>query len=256
MSTNVRVSRISIAPVKSLGLQHPEVVELTETGVAEDRRFYLVDHAGRLVDRLVSGPLVRIGAWTDPAASRLRLEFPDGTVLDGEVRLGDAVTHAIYDRTAEGHVVEGPWAAAIEPIAGRPVRLIRCDRPGGSREGDEVSLVSDGSLRELAAHAERWDVDARRFRMLFEIEGAAAHEEDTWIGQSIEIGAAVVRITEPDARCAITTQDPDTGVRDLDTLRTIIGYRGLRDGRKADFGVLGTIETPGVVRVGDPVTVR
>lgn len=256
MSARTRVARISIAPVKSLGLQHPAEVALTEAGVAEDRRFYLVDHAGRLVDRLVAGPLVRVGAWTDPTATRLRLELPDGTVLDDEVRLGEAVTHAIYDRIADGHVVEGPWAAAIEPFAGRPVRLVRCDRPGGTRDGDQVSLVSDGSLRELAAHAERWDVDARRFRMLFEIEGAAAHEEDTWIGRSVAIGAATVRITEPDARCAITTQDPDTGLRDLDTLRLIIGYRGLGARRKADFGVLGVVESPGTVRVGDPVTVR
>jgi uncharacterized protein YcbX len=65
----------------------------------------------------------------------------------------------------------------------------------------------------------------------------------------------VLRVLKPDARCAITTQDPDTGARDLDTLRTIIGYRGLREGKHADFGVLADVEQPGRIRIGEAVTV-
>ena len=94
--------------------------------------------------------------------------------------------------------------------------------------------------------------------MLVEIEGAGAHEEDTWIGGSVAIGSAVLSITKPDARCAITTQNPETGERDLDTLRTLIRYRGFRAGdpeRKIDFGVLGEVLTPGRMSVGDDVRV-
>jgi len=43
------VVRISIAPVKALGLVHPETIELGPQGVAGDRRFWLVDASGRLV---------------------------------------------------------------------------------------------------------------------------------------------------------------------------------------------------------------
>ena len=60
-------------------------------------------------------------------------------------------------------------------------------------------------------------------------------------------------MTKPDARCAMTTHDPDTGEPDLDTLRTIISYRGLREGKNADFGVLADVEEPGRVRLGDEV---
>ena len=55
------------------------------------------------------------------------------------------------------------------------------------------------------------------------------------------------------ARCATTTRDPSTGERDLDTLRVIKEYRGLREGNNIDFGVYGDVEKPGRVRVGDPV---
>lgn len=258
----IRVSRLSIAPVRSLGLQHPRSIELTPDGVVEDRRFYLVDRNGRLVDRLIAGGLARVHAWTDPDATRLRLTLPSGEVIDDEVVLGEAIETNVHKRLAQGHVVDGPWAEALEPYAGRPVRIVRCDRPGGTRipvgwdrVRNGVSLLSDGSIRALAAQLGVASLDARRFRMLIELEGAEAHEEDGWIGRRVEIGSAVLRITKPDARCAITTQDPDTGIRDLDTLRAIIAYRGLREGHDADFGVLGEVAVPGRVSLGDGVVV-
>jgi hypothetical protein len=250
-----RVARFSIAPVRSLGLEHPTEIDVTERGVVEDRRFYLTDDANRLVDRIVVGRLVQVAAHTDPEATTLRMTFPDGTVIEDEVRLGEAVETPIHGRTGIGHVVIGPWGEAMAPIAGRPIRIIRCDRPGGTRAGNPTSIIGDGSLRELASHAGVDAVDPRRFRMLIDLEGAKAHEEDTWVGGRIALGDAILRVTKPDARCAITTQDPDTGVRDLDTLRTIISYRGLRDGKHADLGVLADVERPGRIRVGDEVRV-
>ena len=249
-----RVSRLSIAPVRSLALEHPDEIDLTEVGVVEDRRFYLIDDRDRLIDRTVIGELAQIAAHTDAGATRLRLAFPDGTILEEEVRLGAAVETPVYDRSATGRIVDGPWSEALSAFAGRRLRLVRCDRPGGTRAGNPASLISDGSLRELARQAGVDAVDGRRFRMLIDVEGAAAHEEDTWIGHRVAIGGAVLAVTKPDARCVITTQDPDTGKRDLDTLRTIIGYRGLRDGKKADFGVLAEVAQPGRVRVGDEIT--
>jgi uncharacterized protein YcbX len=248
-----RAVRFSIAPVRSLGLEHPDEIDITEVGVVEDRRFYLTDDTNRLVDRLVVGELVQISSHIDPGATRLRLTFPDGRVMDDEVRLRDAVETPIHGRTAVGHIVDGPWAEALSAFAGRAIHLVRCDRPAGTRDGNPTSLVSDGSLAALAGHAGVESVDARRFRMLIELAGAEPHEEDTWIGHRIAIGDAILAVTEPDARCAITTQDPDTGVRDLDTLRTLIAYRGLRDGKYADLGVLADVDRPGRVRLGDEV---
>jgi uncharacterized protein YcbX len=249
------VAQFSIAPVRSLGLQHPTEIDVTEVGVVEDRRFFLSDHENRLVDRIIVGRLVEVESRTDPGATRLWMRFPDGTVIDDEVRLGEAVETPIHGRTGFGRVVIGPWGDKLADVAGRPVRVIRCDRPGGTRVGNPTSIVSDGSLRELAKHAGVDAVDGRRFRMLINLEGAEPHEEDTWVGRRIALGDAVLRVTKPDARCAITTQDPDTGSRDLDTLRTIISYRGLREGKHADFGVLADVVTPGRIRVGDEVTV-
>ena len=248
-----RVARFSIAPVRSLGLQHPTEIDLTELGVVEDRRFFLTNDDNRLVDQLIVFKLVKVASRTDPEATTLWMRFPDGTVVDGDVELAEAVETPIHGRTGVGHRVVGPWSEALTDFVGMPMRVIRCDRPGGTRRGNPASILSDGSVRELAAHAGRDWVDSRRFRMLMDLEDAAAHEEDTWIGRRIRIGDAVLHVTKPDARCAMTTHDPDTGEPDLDTLRTIISYRGLREGKHADLGVLADVEQPGRVRLGDEV---
>lgn len=249
------VARFSIAPVRSLALEHPTEIDVTEHGVVEDRRFYLTDQSNRLVDRILVGRLVQVSAHTDPEATMLRLTFPDGSVVEDEVKLGEHVETPMYGRTAVGHVVIGPWGEALAPIAGRAIRVVRCDRPGHTRAGNPASIISDGTLRELARHAGVDAVDARRFRMLIDLHGAEAREEDTWIGGRIAIGDAILQVTKPDARCAITTQHPESGTVDLDTLRTIIGYRGLREGKHADLGVLADVERPGKMRLGDEVTV-
>ncbi|HLA17279.1 MAG TPA: MOSC N-terminal beta barrel domain-containing protein [Candidatus Limnocylindrales bacterium] len=250
------VARLSISPVKSLALLHPDGILLTKEGVAEDRRFYLVDDTGRLIDGLVVGALVQVGAWTDPDGETLRLTMPDGRVIEDVVAPGEPIATQMYGRTAMSHVVEGPWAEALAELVGRRLRIARVDRPGGTRTHNQASIVSDGSLGRLGDRFGAGAVDGRRFRMLIELSGADEHEEDGWIGRRIGIGEAVLSVTKPDARCAITTHDPDTGARDLDTLRAIREYRGLRDGKNLDFGVLADVARPGRIRLGDAVHVN
>ena len=250
-----RVARFSIAPVRSLGLEHPTEIQLTELGVLEDRHFYLIDDGGRLVDRLVVPRLVQVAAHTNPDATTLRLTFPGGQVVDGEVNLAEAIETNIHGRTAVGHVVDGPWAAPLSEVAGKPLRIVRTDRPGGTRSAHPATLVTDGSLARLSAELGVESVDPRRFRMLIDLEGGEAHEEDRWVGSRVALGETILRISAPVPRCAITTQDPDTGQRDLDTLRAIKDYRGQVDGTDLLFGVFGEVEQPGTVRVGDELLV-
>jgi uncharacterized protein YcbX len=249
------VARLNIAPVRSLGLETRRAIDLTPLGVAEDRRFYLVDDGGRLIDQLIAGELVQVAAWTDAEATVLRLTFPDGRVIEDEVRLDGPIETDVHKRTAVGHIVDGPWAEALTAFIGRPIRLVRCDRIGGTRKAHPASIVTDGSLDALGGALGVGGVDARRFRMLIELEGGEPHEEDTWVHRQIGLGETVLRISAPMPRCAMTTHDPETGRRDYDTLRAIKDYRGLANGKHLMFGVWGEVETPGVIRVGDPVRV-
>jgi uncharacterized protein YcbX len=249
----VRVTRISITPVKGMALHHPDEVLLESHGVAENRRFFMTDADGRLYGILRHAPFVRIRAELLNGGGGLSLAFPDGDVVAGEYELGAPTETDFWDRPVRGHTVEGPWAAALSEYAGQTVTLVRTDQPGDACDVLPATLVSRESVDALAHHAGRDSVDGRRFRMLFEIEGCEPHEEDGWEGTRVRIGDALVRMGGPVPRCAVTTRDPLSGQRDLDTLGTIAGYRGLDASNHANFGVYAEIEEPGPVRVGSAV---
>ncbi len=250
------VSAIAYTPVKGLAVAFHDEVELEQSGVRDNRRFHLIGEDGRMVNGKVAGPLVRIGATTDRDASVLSLRFPDGSVLAEEVTLGPAVETNFFGRPASGRLVEGSFSEALSEISGLPLRLVRSDEPGAGSDrgvGGSVSLVSTATLERLAQEAGVERIDGRRFRMLFTITGVDAHVEDEWLGRSAALGQAVVRVHEVVGRCAVTTHDPDTGVPDLDTLRILAGYRPPESGEPLPLGVWGSVEQPGIVRVGDRV---
>jgi hypothetical protein len=92
----------------------------------------------------------------------------------------------------------------------------------------------------------------RRFRPNLVVEGAAPHAEDGW--RRIRVGPITLRVVKPCSRCAITTVDPDRGVRDgPEPLETLATYRR-RDG-KVYFGQNVIPDGPGEIRVGDTVEV-
>lgn len=249
---------LSVAPVKSMRLVSVDAIELETTGVRGDRRFYLVDEDGVLVNAKRMPRLLTVRAAVDDG--RLVLRFADGTTVDGEVQLGEPLETNFYGRPVIGRFVHGPWNEPLSQLAGKPVRVARTEREGdgvdrGRRAG--ASLVSTGSLDALgaAAGATR-PVDGRRFRMTIGVDGLEPHAEDGWIGSRVRLGGAVVSVRENVGRCAVTTLDPVTGIRDLDTLGTIAAYRrDVPTHEPLPFGVWGEVVEPGPVAVGDPVEV-
>ena len=247
------VSRLAITPVKGLALSHPEEVEITRTGVPENRRFFLVDERGKLWNGTRDGPLFGVHSECDADGERLALRFSDGRVVEESVRVDGTKVTDFFGRPVNGRFVEGPWNEPLSELLGKNVRLVRADDPGGGFDAAPVSLLSDASLEELARNSGKDNVDGRRFRMLIHIAGCTPHEEDSWIGTRVRVGAALIRVTKQDARCQMTTRNPETGIRDFDTLRAIKNYRGIREKKAIDFGVYAEVEEPGRVRVGDPI---
>jgi hypothetical protein len=101
------VTRINVAPVKALGLVHPDEALLEQTGVAENRRFHLVDERGRRYNQIRNGRLVQVRPEYDADAERLTLRFPDGAPADGTVAVGEEITVDFYGRPVRGRLVEG-----------------------------------------------------------------------------------------------------------------------------------------------------
>ena len=185
-------------------------------------------------------------AQADYDGQVLTVHLPDGSAVSGpDPLLGDPID---LDWEAgdhvSGHLVEGPWAAALEPLAGEPVYLARMQVGRGGWSGSAVSLIGDASISELG----HGPLDARRFRMLIQIEGGDPFEEDTWIGSEITIGSTILAVRSSCPRCVVTTRNPDTGLRDIDAIRAMISARGV-----GDLGVYCDVVQAGTISVGDEI---
>ena len=251
----ITVGAIHVAPVKSAGLVSPERVSVGLSGILEDRRFYIIDAAGRLVTQRELGWLVQVKASYRTEPERLSLTLPGGQVVEEDLAIGEQVSTRMWGRAAQGHVLTGGWGPALSRAAGVPLSLVRSDQPGQCYDEFPVSVLSQGSLLQLGNVSGGTEpFDGRRFRPNFLLEGCQPHEEDGWLGRAIQIGDRLrLRLISPDPRCAITTHDPDTGERDVDTLRLIMSYRP--NPIAAYFGVYAIVERPGEAAVGDKVEV-
>lgn len=263
----ISVDNIYISPVKSLRLLEPDAVRVGATGIAEDRRLYLIDQNGAVLTQRQVGPLVRIQARYDSESDNLTLRFPKeptgdpensddvGTqeALAGDINLGEPVVSVMWGRQVRGRLVEGAWSKALSEFCGQPVRLVQSDMPGQCYDEYPVSLVSQASLDFLGKQCgNSHTFESTRFRPNFLLGGCEPHQEDDWIGEVIRLGPdLVIQIVARDPRCDITTHNPETGERDIDTLRLILSYRP--NARAPYFGVYGMVVRPGVVSVGDQV---
>jgi uncharacterized protein YcbX len=185
----------------------------------------------------------------------LTLAFPDGTTVSREVGFDGSLAARFWGETVEVRVVDGPWSEAISDFVGRDLRLVRASGPAPDRlRSGAATILGTGSLRALARMLGVDEVDGRRFRMNFGIEGLGEHQEDEWLGRRVRLGEAVVVPRGNVGRCAVTTQNPDTGSPDLDTLKALAAYRRvLETTEPLPFGVHAVVEQPGRVRVGDTV---
>jgi MOSC domain-containing protein len=250
------VAWISIAPVKGLALASPSSVVLTERGVLADRRFHLIDGKGRLTNAKRLGKLLQLRADWDESTRRLGLHGPDGLAFEDEVRVDGEVETSFYGRPVQGRYVLGGFDDFLSDFVGEPLRIVHTEPGEGIDRGGEgtVTLLSTAALEPLAQIAGAPVRDARRFRMLFGVDGVEAHAEDGWIDREVRIGEALVIPRGHVGRCLITSRNPDTGRPDADTLGALRSYRGDLDSTEPlPFGVYGEVVKPGQVAVGDPV---
>jgi uncharacterized protein YcbX len=249
---SVTVTALHTAVIKGTRLRSVEQVVLDERGAAGNRRFFVVDERDRMLNGKVLGNLQAVVASFD--GERLTLAFPDGSVVGGQVEFGEPLTAEFFSHQLSGRLVLGPWAQALSAHTGRALRLVEAGSAVDRGAAGPVSLISRGSLQRLAEQAQAESVDARRFRMLIEIDGVAPHAEDRWLGQRLQVGSAILRFDGHVGRCLVTSRDPETGEVTLPTLDLLRVYRsGLETTEPLPFGIYGRVLRPGTVSVGDGV---
>jgi MOSC domain-containing protein len=248
----ISVTALAITPVKGTRLRSVDHVELGPDGAHGNRRFFVIDARDRMVNSKMVGALQQVVSDFDPVDEILSLTFPDGTVASSAAVPGPVVNARFFGSMAAGALIDGACAKALSAFVGQPLRILDA---GGAVDRGPVggaSLISRASLEGLAQVAGEAAVDARRFRMLVEVDGVAAHEEDGWVGRAVRLGEAVVRFWGNVGRCLVTSRHPETGEIDLATLDALGEYRGgVPSTEPLPFGIYGEVVRPGTVRVGD-----
>jgi uncharacterized protein YcbX len=255
--SEIVITGFATTPVKGMRIHEVDSIELSRTGARGNRAFYVIDDRGRMVNGKVVRNLQVIVPEYNPDTDELVLTFPDGARVGGSVRLGEPVQTQFFGRPRSAPEVVGPWAEAISAFFDRPLRLVAARTAVDRGIQATASVVSRGSLRRLADQAECDTVDSRRFRMLIEIDGVAPHEEDTWVGRQVRVGAALLQMHGHIGRCLITSRDPETAEVDLPTLELLAAYRRETESTEPlPFGIYGEVLEGGTVRIGDQVSVR
>jgi uncharacterized protein YcbX len=261
------VSWISIAPVKGMRMQRLDEVRLNNQGAIDDRRFFLVDEADRMISATRVGPLLEIVPEYQPEGGdgsppTLSLTFPDGSVTTGPVECGEPAKVSFYGLGLDARPVAGAFSKAISDHCGLDLRLVESpDNRNGVDRGaiGGATLLGTASLERLElAAAEAGQpgiIDPRRFRMNFGIDGLEPHQEDDWVERTVEIGPVRLKVRDKVGRCALTTRHPDLGSVDLKTLHHIRSYREhIPSNEPLPFGVYASVDKPGTIRLGDPVS--
>lgn len=112
-----------------------------------------------------------------------------------------------------------------------------------------LHIINLASLRELQ-NACGCDLNPLRFRPNLIIDTETAWEEAGWLGKSLTIGDARLKVFKATERCAAINVNPETGARDQDLLSVL-----KRTQQHTNFGVYASVEQAGALKEGATVAI-
>ena len=221
-------------PVKSMGGEQVEALNVDRRGAAGDRGYAVYDEFKGAPRRLTAREAPRLLAWrADYSGGDLAPDFfPDATVT-----------------APDGHVFatgDPQLAAALSDDLGRTVAIRR--DPALMPDLPDSLLVITRASHEAVRAAVGGDLDVRRFRtnLLVDLD-AEPFAEEGWAARRLRVGELELELLHPCERCVIPTRDPDTQVKNPEVLRWLHReHRGL-------FGINARAPAPGTIRAGDRV---
>ncbi|SFI85806.1 MOSC domain-containing protein [Jannaschia pohangensis] len=130
----------------------------------------------------------------------------------------------------------------------RPTGVARCDTGFTDIPDPWISIQNHASHRAVEQRIGQ-PLSIHRWRGNLWIDDMDVWHEFDLIGRRLRIGQAELLIQQRITRCKATMANPDTGLRDADTLAA------LRSWDHQDFGVYAEVVTGGVIRTGDSVEI-
>lgn len=267
----ITVSALYTYPIKSCGALSHAQITLDERGPVWDRRWMVVDGGGVFITQRELPALALIQPAFEADCLRLSAPGMPDAAVPLQQRGVPARSVRVWRDTCDAIDEGDDLAAWVSDYLGMEARLVRMadgfvrpvdptyappNTPVGFADGFPLLLVSDASLNDLNHHLRtrgKMPVPMSRFRPSVVISGCEAFAEDTW--RAITVGGVMMDVVKPCARCVQTTVDQTTGTipDTAEPLATLNAYRK-RD-NKVLFAQNAIHRAPGVLRVGDTVTI-
>ncbi len=267
-SNQFEISQINIFPIKSLAGFSQQRAQLTDRGLQYDRRWMLVDEAGKFLSQREHPQLALLHVEmhedyllvTQQRKPRGSIEIP--LVASGVASQTVSIWNDHCLACSVSSEIDRWFSAALR----MPCRLVFMPEPtqrlvdADYRTADQIVSFADGFPYLIIGQASLDDlnqrlaepVSMRRFRTNFVFSGEPPFIEDQW--QKIRMGTVVFQVAKPCPRCTMTTVDPDTGVKEIEPLKTLASYRKDESGGVM-FGQNLLHETIGEVAVGMQIEV-
>jgi uncharacterized protein YcbX len=187
----------------------------------------------------------------DEVAQRLHIALGNAVLADealddaGRQRLVAALTQymqSLEENPLKDHPERLPLKLVGDGIAPRYQ----------DNEAGQVTLHSRESLISAGAALGDANLDEARFRHNIVIEGVPAWQEQAWAGSRVRVGGVEFQTVVPKVRCLATHANPQSGVRDLAVMPTLV--RAFAQ-QQPTFGVGMLSDAGGEIRVGDAVSI-
>lgn len=250
---NTTIAAIRRYPVKGLSGQDLPAVDLTAgQAIPLDRRYGLL-HGPAALDTDSDGWRLPSDFFTLDRTEKLAALdtlFDDETQALIVRRGGRQVSRGRLDQPMGRTLLEQFFAAYLAGIVPGMPRLVDAKTGSfGDTEEPSLVLVNLASLRDVEERIAKKPVDPRRLRANLLLDGLAPWAEQAWIGQTLTVGGAVLRVTEAvDCRPA-NDVNPDNGATDLNLLP--IMERGFGH---THIAIRAQVIAGGRIALGDPVS--
>ncbi|MBC6368451.1 MOSC domain-containing protein [Algoriphagus sp. AK58] len=263
MNDKLLLQDIFIYPIKSLGGIRLEEARVEEKGFQYDRRWMLIDKAGRFVSQreFSSLALLQVEIQENGLLVFHKKQAQKSLFIPFDLAKGPDVPVVIWDDQVIGKVVSESVGRWFSDFLGFDVDLVvmpessqRKVDPRYAVNGESVSfadgmpylIIGQSSLNELNSRLES-HVPMNRFRPNLVFSGGEPYLEDKL--RKIRIGSVEFQIVKPCARCVLTTVDQETGEKGKEPLKTLATYRTVNN--KVMFGQNVVALSGGCVKIGD-----
>ena len=225
----MKIAEIRRYPVKSMGGQSLDSVDVDARGLVGDRWFAVVDAEGKLGSGKNSRRFCRFDGIFEYAAS----------MADGEARVvGPSGSWLVGDHELAGVLSEHLGAeVGLRAEAGTP-----------HQDAGQVSLVGTASLDWCREHL-GVDGDRRRIRPNLVVSTTEPFVEEGWGGATLRIGSVELTVVERIERCRMVDIAQEGLAEQAGWLKAL--------GRERDLclGIYADVARPGSVAIGDRVDV-